>query len=205
MSTQQIVLNDLETQVPLRLRTERCMSDEEYFEFCAANSDLRIERTAAGEILITAPTGGETGYRNGELSAQLHSWAKKDGRGKAFDANTEFILPDRSALSPDASWIANSRLQKLTREQKRKFIPLCPDFVVELTSPSDRLPQVREKMKLWMANGAQFGWLIDADNRTVYIYRPNCDSEQVTGIEILRGEGPVAGFVLELADIVAEL
>jgi Uma2 family endonuclease len=205
MSTLQVVLNDPETQAPLRLRPNRRMNDDEYFEFCAANSGLRIERTAAGEILIMAPTGGETGHRNTELVAQLHLWAKRDGHGKAFDSNTEFILPDSSALSPDASWIENSRLQTLSRDQKRKFMPLCPDFIVELTSPTDRLSRVRDKMKQWVANGAQLGWLIDADKRTVYVYRPNRDPEQLTGIEVVHGEGPVAGFVLELADIFAEL
>jgi Uma2 family endonuclease len=205
MSTLQVVLNDPETQAPLRLRPNRRMNDDEYFEFCAANPKLRIERSATGEILIMAPTGGETGHRNIELSAQLHNWAKRDGRGKAFDSNAEFILPDSSALSPDASWIENSRLQTLSRDQKRKFIPLCPDFIVELTSPTDRLSQVRNKMKQWMANGAQLGWLIDADRKTVYIYRPNRDPEQLTGIDVVHGESPVLGFVLELGDIFAEL
>lgn len=205
MTSRTILLNDPETQVPLRLRPERQMSDDEYFDFCGANSELRIERSACGEILIMAPTGGETGFRNMELCAQLGNWAKRDGRGKAFDSNTEFILPDRSALSPDASWIENSRLQALSREQKRKFMPLCPDFVVELTSPSDLLAQVRRKMEQWMFNGAQLGWLIDADKQTVYIYRPEREAEQLTGVETVHGEGPVAGFVLELDDIFAGL
>ncbi len=205
MSCRQIVLNNPETQVPVWLRPDREMTDDEYFDFCGANPELRIERTACGEILIMAPAGGETGHRNMELSMQLGGWAKADGRGKAFDSNTGFVLPDRSVLSPDASWVENSRLQALTREQKRKFMPLCPDFVVELTSPTDRLPQVREKMKQWIDNGAQLGWLIDADNKTVYVYRPDRDSEQLSDIEILHGEGPVAGFALELGEIFASL
>jgi Uma2 family endonuclease len=200
-----IVLNEPDLQVPLRLRPERPMTDDEYFEFCAANDGLRIERMSDGEIIVMAPTGGETAYRNIDLSAQLHNWAKQNGRGKAFDSNAEFILPDGSALSPDASWIENSRLQTLTRDKKRKFIPLCPDFVVELTSPSDRLPQVRQKMEQWMANGAQLGWLIDADNKTVYVYRPHCQPEQLAGVACVEGGGPVSGFVLELKDIFAEL
>jgi Uma2 family endonuclease len=205
MSSRHIVLNDPETELPLRLRPDRCMTDDEYFEFCVANDGLRIERTSDGEIVIMAPTGGETGYRNVDLSAQLQTWAKRDGRGKAFDSNTGFLLPDSSALSPDGSWVENSRLESLSREEKRKFLPLCPDFVVELTSPSDQLPQVRQKMRQWMANGAQLGWLIDADERTVYIYRPNREPEQVTNPQMIEGDAPVAGFVLELNDIFAGL
>src|SRR5882757_1759900 len=124
MSSVQIVLNEIETQAPLLLRPNRRMSDEELFEFCGVNPGLRIERTAKGEILIMAPTGGETAHRNMELSAQLQQWAKRDGRGKAFDSNAQFILPDGAALSPDASWVLASRLNDLTREQKRKFLPL---------------------------------------------------------------------------------
>lgn len=205
MSNWQIVLNNPETELPLRLRTDRCMNDDEYFEFCAANDGLRIERMSDGEIIVMAPPGGETGDRNAELILQLRSWAKQNGRGRAFDSNTGFTLRDRSSMSPDGSWVENSSLQTLTREQKRKFLPLCPDFVVELTSPSDRLPEVREKMQRWMANGVQLGWLIDPDERTVYIYRPNREPEQLTQAESIQGEGPVAGFVLELRDIFAEL
>ena len=106
------------------------MTDDEYYDFCQANQDFQIERTADGEILIMPPTGGETGYRNSDLSSQLRVWAKKDGRGRSFDSNTEFILPNGAARSPDASWVERSRLSPLTRDQKRKFPPLCPDFVV---------------------------------------------------------------------------
>jgi Uma2 family endonuclease len=205
VSSLQIVLNDIETQVPLHLRPVRRMSDDELFDFCVANPSLRIERTAEGEILVMAPTGLETANRNMDLSAQLQRWAKRDGRGKAFDSNAEFILPDGAALSPDASWVLNSRLNALTREQKRKFPPLCPDFVVELTSPADRLPQVKKKMAEWMKNGAQLGWLIDADHKTVYIFRPDQPPEQLVAPSNISGEGPVAGFKLELDDIFAGL
>ncbi len=201
----QIVLNDLEAQVPLHLRPVRRMSDEELFEFCMVNQGLRVERTAEGEILIMAPTGLETANRNMDLSAQLQRWAKRDGRGKAFDSNAEFILPDGAALSPNASWVHSSRLNALTKEQKRKFPPLCPDFIVELTSPMDRLPQVKKKMAEWMKNGAQLGWLIDADKRTVYIFRPNQEPEQLIDPDAITGEGPVAELQLELDDIFAGL
>jgi Uma2 family endonuclease len=162
---------------------------------------LRIERTAEGEIVIMAPTGGETGYRNYELTAQLRNWAKRDGRGRGFDSNVEFILPNGAALSPDAAWVECSRLAALTREQKRKFPPLCPDFVVELTSPSDRLPKLKAKMQEWMENGARLGWLLDADNRTAYVYRPGQQPERLIAPDRMVGEGPVEGFILDLTEI----
>jgi Uma2 family endonuclease len=201
----ELLLRAPEDLSPLRIRPERQMTDDEYFDLCAANDGLRIERTAEGDIIVRAPTGGETGYRNMALSGQLYAWAKRDGRGKAFDSNAEFILRDGSALSPDASWIESSRLQALSREKKRKFIPLCPDFIVELTSPSDRLKELQQKMRQWMENGAQLAWLIDADEKTLYIYRPDREPEQLTGVDRVEGEGPVAGFVLELNDIFAGL
>jgi len=124
-----------------------------------------------------------------------------DDRGRSFDSNAEFLLPNGAARSPDASWVLRGRLTKLTREQKRKFMPLCPDFVVELTSPTDRLRQVQAKMREWMENGAQLGWLLDADRRTAHIYRPRRQPEKRVGPKRLAGEGPVGGFVLELVEI----
>jgi|SRR5690349_15258244 len=157
----QVVLNKIETQEPIRIQPERRVSKEEFYDLCAANPDLRIELTAEGEIVIMPPTGAETGYRNSELTAQLRNWTLRDGRGRAFDSSTEYLLPDGSAMSPDASWVDRPRLSRLTREQKRKFPPLAPDFVVELTSPADRLPRLRKKMEAWSANGVRLGWLLD--------------------------------------------
>jgi Uma2 family endonuclease len=197
----QVLLPDIETTSPIRIQVERPLNDDEFWDFCVQNPDLRIEREANGDLLIMPPAGGETGFRNADLIAQLAIWAKQDGRGRAFDSNTDFILPDRSALSPDAAWISNGRLAQLSKTQKRRFLPLCPDFVVELTSPSDRLPRVKAKMERWMSNGALLGWLIDADRETVYIYRPGQQPEQLTGVYHVVGEGPVEGFRLELAEI----
>src|SRR6266581_5097816 len=120
-------------------------SDKTYFAFCVANPGLRVERTAEGEIVIVPPAGVESSHRNLGVAAQLHNWAEKDGRGKGFDSSAEFLLPDGSALSPDAAWVSNRSLGKLNREQKRKFPPLCPQFVVEVLSPSDRLKKGKEK------------------------------------------------------------
>ncbi len=172
MESMQFVLNGLEAESRVLIQPARRMTEDEYYEFCQANPNLRIECTTDGEIVIMAPPGAETSYRNANLTAQLGNWAKRDGSGRSFDSNVEYILPSGAQLSPDASWVERSRLAAPTREQKRKFPPLCPDFVVELTSPSDRLPQVKAKMQEWMENGAQLGWLLDADRRTAYIYRP---------------------------------
>lgn len=197
----QLVLNDLAPQDEVSIHPDHRMTDDEFFEFCQANPELRIERTAEGEMVIMSGTGWETSCRNSRLSAQLQAWADRDGRGLAADSNAEYVLPNGAARSPDASWVARSRVAGLSREQKRKFPPLCPDFVVELTSPSDRLSRVQKKMREWMDNGAQLGWLLDADNRTAYVYRPGQEPERLAAPERLEGEGPVAGFVLDLAAI----
>lgn len=177
------------------------MNQEQLYDFCAANPDLRVELTADGEIVKMPPAGAETGYRNCEIAAQLGNWSRQDGRGRALGSSVEYLLPDRSAMCPDASWVERSRLARLTREQKRKFPPLVPDFVVELTSPSDRLPRVRKKMEAWIANGVKLAWLIDADRRTAYTYCPHREPEKLVAPPKLKGEAPVAGFVLDLAEI----
>ena len=196
----QVVLPDVETLARIEIDF-RPMDDEEFFAFCAKNPDLRIEREANGDIIIIPPTGGETGNRNYDLIVQLGMWSKRDGRGRGFDSSTGFLLPNGAALAPDASWVLNNRLARLTREQKKGFVPLCPDFVVELTSPSDRLSRVQAKMQQWIENGVALGWLIDADQRTVYVYRPGKDPERLTDVDHVDGEGPVQEFRLELTDI----
>jgi Uma2 family endonuclease len=200
----QLILNDVESQAPVILHPPP-MTDDEFFDFCQLYPDFRIERTAEGEVIIMPGTGLETGSRNNELSRQLGNWAIEDGRGTTFDSNTEYLLPSGAARSPDASWVDNTRLAKLTREQKRKFTQICPDFVAELTSPSDRLSRVQQKMREWIENGVQLGWLLDADNRTAYVYRPGHAPETVVEPERLEGERPVARFVLELESIWASL
>ena len=180
---------------------ERPLDDDQFFEFCSVNPELRIERTAQGEIVIMPPAGFETGYRNNDVSRQLGNWAKADGRGIALDSNTEYLLSNGAARSPDASWVLKSRLAQFTKEQKKRFLPLCPDFIIELISPSDRLHVVKAKMCEWIENGAELGWLIDPDRRTVHIYRPAQEPQELVGIGTLPGEGPVHGFQLELEEI----
>ncbi len=128
--------------------------DNAFFEaLCAANRDLRLERTPNGEILIMSPTGGETGFRNSNITTQLSMWSRKDGRGRAFDSNTGYYLPNGASRSPDASWVDKKKLASLTRQQRRGFLPLCPDFAIELRSPSDRLNEIHEKMEEWIEDG----------------------------------------------------
>jgi Uma2 family endonuclease len=136
----------------------------------------------------------------------LGNWARRDGRGRAFDSSAEFILATGAALAPDAAWVSDARLSGLSKEQRRKFLPVCPEFVIEVMSPSDRLRPAKEKMQDWIRAGVELGWLIDGDERTVYIYRAGeTDPEVRTGRLKLAGEGAVAGFELDLAEIWAGL
>jgi Uma2 family endonuclease len=168
-------------------------------------SDLRIERTSSGEIVIVAPVGIEVAYQSTEIAAELRDWAKRDGTGKALGC-TEFILPTGAAYSPDAAWVSNERLAGLSREQRRRFPPLCPEFIVEVMSPSGRLRDVQEKMEEWRRGGVELGWLIQPDKQTVYLYRAGESGfEKRTGITHLSGEGPIAGFELDLTEIWAGL
>jgi Uma2 family endonuclease len=172
-----------------------------FFNFCRANDELRIERTAQGEILLMAPAGGESGYLEGTVFVQLYDWAREDRLGRAFNSNTGFVLPNKANRAPDASWVKMSRLAKLTARQKRKFIPLCPDFVIEVRSQSDRLPGLQAKMEEYRENGASLGWLIDPLQRKVYVYRPGQRVECLNRPKRLSGDPELPGFVLELARI----
>ena len=182
------------------------IDDDEFYEFCQAHPNLRIERTSRGEIVVMAPAGGESSYRSAEVSGQLRSWARRIGTGKFFDSSAEFILPDRSALAPDAAWVSKASLSKLSLRDRKKFLKLVPEFVMEVMSPTDRLPAAKNKMELWRRNGVALGWLIDGDAECVYVYRRGQNkSEKISGALSISGEGPVAGFELDLTDIWAGL
>lgn len=189
------------TSWAIRPLARKKLSDEQYWEFCAANPDLRFERTAEGEIVIVPPAGGESDYRTLKLGGRLDIWSVADGRGKAFGSSVQFLLPDGSGLSPDAAWVSNESLAKLSKAQRQRFLRLSPEFVIEVMSPSDRLKTAQAKMEQWIANGVQLAWLIDGDARTVYVYRPAQTAEVRRGIAEVAGEGPVAGFVLDLGPI----
>lgn len=198
----QVVLPEEALPARLALNPELQMSDDAYYAFCMANPNLRFERTAEGDIIIVPPAGYESDHRNVKVIGRLDAWASRDGRGKASGPTAEFILPTGAAFSPDAAWVSNQRLDQLSKEQKRKFPRLVPEFVVEVMSPSDRLPAAMHKMQEWMRGGVELAWLIDADAKTVYVYRAGqAEPEVHAGIGKLAGEGPVAGFELDLTDI----
>jgi Uma2 family endonuclease len=202
----QVVLPEQALPAKLTLNPELRMSDDEYYEFCMANADVRFERTALGEIIIVPPAGAESDYRSVDVVGQLREWAKREGRGKAFGMSAEFILPTGAALSPDAAWVSNGRLSHLPKEQLRKFPRLSPEFVIEVMSPSDRLRAAQDKMAEWIRGGVELGWLIHGDKKVVYIYRAGQnDAEKVTDITKLHGDGPVSGFELDLTDVWAGL
>jgi Uma2 family endonuclease len=193
--------------LPAKLAFAGCpMSDEEYYQFCVANPSARFERTAEGEIIIVPPAGWESSYQSGDAFGRLRDWARRNRRGVASDSSSEFILPTGAALSPDAAWVSNRRRMRLSKDQRRKFPPVTPEFIIEVMSPSDRLKDTKKKMEEWMRGGVDLGWLIQADRKTVYIYRAGQpEPEKRTGIKKLKGEGPVAGFELDLTDIWAGL
>ncbi|MBD2653284.1 Uma2 family endonuclease [Synechocystis sp. FACHB-383] len=168
----------------------------------AENRDLRLERTATGVLIVNPPTGGETGNRNAKIITQLGVWGEaNDTLGIAFDSSTGFELPNGANRSPDASWLARERWQTLTPKQRQGFIPLCPDFVVELRSPTDSLKKIQEKMQEYMENGTKLGWLIDPKNRRVEIYR-SCEAVEVLeNPSTLSGETVLPGFILSLQRI----
>jgi len=177
------------------------MDDERFFGFCQDNRDVRIEQNAKGEIIIMPPTGWETGDRNAEINLQLRIWAKKDKRGKTFDSSTGFKLPNGAKRSPDASWILKERLGNFSAKQLQRFLPLCPDFVLELSSPTDSLKDLQEKMDEYIENGARLGWLLDSKNKRVFIYRPNEEIEVLKHPETISGAPVLEGFELDLREI----
>ncbi|MHC5676326.1 Uma2 family endonuclease [Nostoc sp.] len=177
------------------------LTDEQFFNLCQANRDLRFERTATGELIIMPPTGGETGNRNGRLNQQLFNWSDTDATGIAFDSSTYFKLPNGADRSPDASWIKLERWDALTEEEKQKFLPICPDFVIELLSLSDSLKATQEKMREYRDNGAILGWLINRKSRQVEIYRQGKEVEVLDSPAALSGEDVLRGFILNLEAI----
>ena len=177
------------------------LSDDEFFALCQINRDLRFERTAEGDIIIMAPTGAETGTRNADITAQLRNWAKHNGEGVAFDSSTGFKLPNRADRSPDGAWVLRSRLATLSREEKQKFLPLCPDFVIELLSPTDRLDSTKAKMDEYIENGSRLGWLIDPESRHVHVYRPNSLVVTIENVSEISADPELPGFVLDLKEI----
>ncbi len=183
--------------VVVRTRPAADLTADEFFDLCQLNTDLRFERTAQGDILIMPPTGGVTSARNSRLVQQLVQWADRDGTGVVFDSSGGFNLPDGATRAPDVAWVRRSRLAALSAQQKEKFLPLCPDFVIELCSPSEPVKNAQAKMDEYIANGAQLGWLIDPAERRVYVYRPGTPVECFTSLTSIAGDPTLPALVVD--------
>lgn len=178
------------------------VTPKQFEELAAANPDLRLERTAQGGLIVNPPTGGESGQRNFSLTGQLSKWFEaNEDLGEGFDSSTGFILPNGATRSPDASWVSRQRWEVLSTQQRRGFVPLCPDFVVELRSETDSLAKLQEKMQEYLDNGARLGWLIDPQNQRVAIYRPGQEIQVLEHPMELSAEEVLPGFVLNLRRI----
>jgi Uma2 family endonuclease len=184
----------------IRYPKNRVLDDDALLALSSENPELRFEQTAQGDLIIMAPAGTETGDRDSEINMQLRFWAKQNGKGTVYSSSTGFRLPNGALRSPDASWVSHEKLSKLTSEQYEKFAPLCPEFVIELMSPSDSLKDVKEKMLEYIANGAELGWLIDPSEKRVYVYTAN-GVETLEAPESAAGVGRLEGFTLNLLDI----
>ena len=194
-----LVLEHIE--LPIRIRTDRPMTDEELGRFCAENEPFQVERDANGELIVMSPNWTEGGGLEGEVGRHLGNWSEADGRGKYFGSNSGFSLADTSLRAADAAWVRLDRWNALTPEQRSKFVQICPDFVIEVRSGTDRLPPLREKMASWTANGAELAWLIDPQRKVVEIYRPGEDPELHENPTSVQGTGPVRGFELVMDKI----
>lgn len=175
------------------------MLDEEFFHFCTENSDLRIERDSNRQIYIMAPTGIEIGGFNSDINTELNLWNRKNKTGKVFDSSKGFTLSDHAVFSPDAAWISNEKIKELTKEQKKVFAPVCPNFIIELKSPSDTVQQLQNKMQKWIQNGCELAWLIIPEKEETHIYRADGNIEIVKGFnKKISDENVLTGFELDL-------
>lgn len=194
----QLAGEPLSAPLVLRMRHPTKLTDDQFIAFCQQNGDLRIERTAEGDLIIMSPTMDDTGIKESELNRQLAIWSEQDGTGRTFSPSAGFKLPNGATRSPDAAWVSRSRLAALPPAKRPRFIPLCPDFVVELRSSTDRLSPLKNKMKEYMANGAQLGWLLDPRQRRVYVYRPGVPEERLDDPATLAGDPLLPGLLLDV-------
>ncbi|WP_414526874.1 Uma2 family endonuclease [Nodularia chucula] len=200
MTTNLPVITEIIPMV-LQMPPAIAMTDDQFYEFCQINRDFRIERNAAGELMIMSPTGSETDERNFNVIVQLGIWTKQDGTGVGFGSSGGFTLPNGAVRSPDAAWIKRTRWETISPELRKKFAPICPEFVIELRSESDNLRILQDKMQEYIDNGTELGWLIDRKQRQVFIYRPNIAVEVLDNLKNLSGEQLLPGFVLDLSQI----
>ncbi|MEC4816033.1 MAG: Uma2 family endonuclease [Scytonema sp. PMC 1069.18] len=186
------------TAVILNLDNIIKLTDNQFYQLCRQNPDIKFERNVKGELIIMPPTGGGTGKRNASIIADFVVWNRQTKLGEVFDSSTCFKLPNGADRSPDVAWIKKERWDALTPEQQEKFPPLAPDFVLELMSPTDTLKETQSKMTEYISNGVRLGWLINRRNRTVEIYRPGQEVEVLESPTQLSGEDVLPGFVLDL-------
>lgn len=177
------------------------LSDDQFLRLCSDNRDFRIELSAHGELIIMPPPGSKTGRRSLKINQRLANWADQDGTGVGFGTDTGFTLPNGAKRAPDASWITLERWGRIPQEQQEKLAPICPDFVIELRSPSDSLSDVQEKMEEYIANGARLGWLLDPFENSATIYRPGQLPQRVENPAILTGDPVLRGFRFDFTEI----
>ncbi len=191
----------VKTDLPIDFSSLPKMTDAQFYDFCRANPNLRIERTADGEVIVMSPAFSDTGNRNGRIFQQVINWSDDDGTGEAFDSSSGFTLTNGAIRSPDTAWILKQRWNALSAEQQSSFAPIVPDFVIELRSSSDTLASLQEKMQEYMANGVRLGLLIDRQNRTVYRYRLNQPEETLENPEAVSCDPELPGFELKMTKI----
>jgi Uma2 family endonuclease len=189
------------TAITISLDPVGALTDEAFYQLCRANPDVKFERSAQGELVIMSPTGGESGRRNADITIDLGVWNRQTQLGYTFDSSTCFKLPNGAERSPDAAWVERNRWETLSPEQREKFPPIAPDFVVELRSASDSLPPLQAKMQEYQANGVRLGWLINPQDQQVEIYRLGQAVETRQAPQQLSGETVLPNFVLKLARI----
>jgi Uma2 family endonuclease len=189
------------TALTLNLDPVIHLTDEQFYQLCQANRDIRFERTADGHLIIMPPTGGETGRQNANLTIDLGNWNRQTNLGVVFDSSSGFKLPNEADRSPDVAWVKLERWKALTPEQRQKFLPLAPDFVIELCSASDNLKPLQEKVQEYLENGVRLGWLINPKDQQVEIYRQGQAVEVLQSPTTLSGEMVLPGFVLNLSQI----
>ena len=189
------------TTFMVNLRSVGELTDDQFTQVCQENPEVKFERNVSGELIILPPTGGETGKRNFEIYIDLGIWNRQAKLGVAFDSSTLFQLPNGADRSPDVAWIRQDRWDALTPEKQQKFPPICPDFVVELRSKTDRLKSLQDKMLEYQQNGVRLGWLINPQDRQVEIYRAEKSVDVLDSPLKLSGEDVLPRFILDLERI----
>lgn len=186
------------TVLNLKPITTTTLTRSQFYQLCVANPDVPLERSPQGELIIMTPIGGEEGIREASLIAKVVIWNRQTQLGVVFSSQTVFSLPRGGDRSPDVAWVELGRWQGLSQSEREKFPPLCPDFVIELRSRTDRLKPLQNKMQEYLASGLRLGWLINDQDRQVEIYREGTDVEVVAMPVVLSGEDVLPGFSLEI-------